>query len=76
MKTSESSSEEKQLFLEPLNKKGLANLLGVSTYILNRMLLDSHFEIGDPTGTMYCLKQVKYMVNKYGIMIKPKTHKI
>jgi hypothetical protein len=70
MKTSDSSSEEKATSIEPLNKKGLANLLKVSMYILNRMLEDSYADIGEPTGTMYSQKQVQYMINKYGIMKK------
>lgn len=68
MKTSDAISKHDIVVIEPLNKKGLARLLGVSMYILNRMLEDSHSDIGEPTGTMYCQKQVQYMVNKYGIM--------
>ncbi len=68
MKTSNELSEEKAIIIEPLNKKGLAHLLKVSVYILNRMLDESHSDIGNPTGTIYCQKQVQYMVSKYGIM--------
>lgn len=68
MKASNETSVSKAVIIEPLNKKGLAQLLKVSMYILNRMLEDSYPEIGEPTGTMYCLKQVQYMVSKYGIM--------
>lgn len=68
MKTSVSNSEEKPVLIEPLNKKGLGRLLGVSMYILNRMLEESYDEVGEPTGTMYCQKQVAYMVNKYGVI--------
>ncbi len=70
MKTSDVEQTEKAVIIEPHNKKGLANLLGVSMYILNRMLEDSYAEVGEPTGTMYSQKQVQYMVNKYGIMKK------
>ncbi|MBA2613365.1 MAG: hypothetical protein H0U95_15460 [Bacteroidetes bacterium] len=70
MKTSDSSPENKSTHIEPQNKKGLVQILGVSMYILNRMLEDSQEEIGEPTGTMYCQKQVQYMINKYGIMEK------
>lgn len=68
MKTSPSTSQQDTVVIEPLNKKGLARLLGVSVYILKRMLDDSHADMGKPIGTVYCQKQVQYMVNKYGIM--------
>ena len=68
MKTSDSSPEKKSVLIEPQNKKGLVQILGVTLYILNRMLEDSKDEIGEPTGTTYSQKQVQYMINKYGIM--------
>lgn len=68
METSNESSHDKSNDVEPMNKKSLAHLMGVSVYILNRMLEDSRNEIGEPTGTMYCQKQVQYMINKYGMI--------
>lgn len=56
--------------VEPLNKKGLARILGVSTFILSKMLESCKVELGEPTGTMYCIKQVQYMVNRYGLLKK------
>jgi hypothetical protein len=56
--------------IEPLNKKGLAHVLGVSVYILNKMLEDCIEDIGEPTGTMYSVKQVQGMIDKYGMFKK------
>jgi len=53
------------------NKKDLRNLLGVSRYILDKMLEDSKLELGKPTGkATYSINQVDFLVRKYGIMQK------
>jgi hypothetical protein len=62
--------KEVDVRIEPLNKKGLARLLGVTPFILNKMIESCKNELGEPTGTMYCQKQVQYMINRYGRMSK------
>lgn len=57
----------------PHNKKSLADLLGVSVFVLNKMIEHVKDELGEPTGTFYCIKQVQFMVNKYGIVPKKET---
>ncbi len=69
MKNPQSTTEKnKGVTIEPLNKKGLANVLGVSVYILNRMLELCKEEVGKPIGTMYSQRQVQYMINRFGIL--------
>jgi hypothetical protein len=53
------------------NKKDLGRLLGVSRYILDKMLEDSKQELGEPIGkSTYSIHQVDFLVAKYGIMPK------
>ena len=69
MKNPQSNSERVNgITIEPLNKKGLANVLGVSIYILNRMLDMCKDEVGKPVGTMYSQKQVQFMIIRFGII--------
>lgn len=59
----------------PQNKKCLAELLGVSVFILNKMIEQVKDELGEPAGTFYSIKQVQFMVNHFGIIPKSETKK-
>ncbi len=52
---------------EPHNKKELAQLLGVSVFILNKMIALVKEELGEPIGTVYSVNQVQFLINRYGI---------
>lgn len=54
----------------PLNKKQLAVLLGVSPFVLNKMIELVKSELGNPVGRIYCVNQVEFLVKKYGIVRK------
>lgn len=51
------------------NLGDLCQLLNVSRYLLNKMLEESHEELGNPTGyATFSIHQVDILVQKYGIM--------
>lgn len=68
MDTDRPSAGGNELSLHPQNKKNLAALLGVSVYVLNKMIQAVKDQLGEPAGTTYSINQVQFMVNKYGII--------
>jgi len=52
---------------QPHNKKELADLIGVSTYVLNKMIDTVKDELGEPAGTIYSVKQVQFLVSRFGL---------
>lgn len=52
---------------QPHNKKELADLMGVSPYVLNKMLDTVKNELGEPAGTIYSVKQVQFLVGRFGL---------
>lgn len=51
---------------KPHTKKELAALLGVSVYILNKMIVPVQDKLGYPFGGLYSVKQVELMIETYG----------
>ncbi|MBL7933149.1 MAG: hypothetical protein JNL60_14680 [Bacteroidia bacterium] len=51
---------------KPRNKKDLAALLGVTPKVLRMMIKAVEKELGEPIGGVYCVRQVLFMVEKYG----------
>lgn len=64
----------KDLNLTPMNKRSLSALMGVSLHILSNMINDSIPEMGHPTKTIFSIRQIEFLINKYGIQ-KPKSKK-
>ena len=50
----------------PQCKRELAELLGVSVHILNKMIEPIKEKLGDPFGGLYSVKQVELMIETYG----------
>jgi hypothetical protein len=50
----------------PHSKRELADLLGVSVHILNKMIEPIKEQLGEPFGGLYSVKQVELMINTYG----------
>jgi hypothetical protein len=67
MKTDNSKGNIRQIIERPRNKKELADLLGVSVKVLRKMIAAVENELGEPIGGVYCVNQVVFMVEKYGL---------
>lgn len=67
MNTEKPNGASRQVIERPRNKKELADLLGVSLIILNRMIEAVKDELGEPLGGIYYVNQVVFMANKYGV---------
>jgi len=50
----------------PRNQKELAQLLGVTVKVIRLMIKSVKAELGEPLGGVYCVKQVLFMVEKFG----------
>lgn len=63
---SNSQDDSKLAPIETYNKKELANLYGVSLHTLNLWLNAIRSELGEPIGTIYNLRQVRFIFEIYG----------
>jgi hypothetical protein len=70
METDNSKAGSNDKVIHPQNKKNLAALLGVSVFILRKMIREVKDELGEPCGTTYSINQVKFMIDRFGIIEK------
>ncbi len=66
MESENKSGSSRDTIERPRNQKELAELLGVSPKVLRMMIKVVEKELGAPIGGVYCVKQVLFMVEKYG----------
>lgn len=58
---------EKPFELKPYNKKELIALMEVSEYVFTKWLKALQPELGQVIGKMYNVKQVKLIIEAYGV---------
>lgn len=58
---------EKPFELKAYNKKELIDLMGVSYYIFTKWLKKLQPELGEPVAGVYSPRQVKMIVDAYGV---------
>jgi len=66
MESENKSGSSRDIIEKPRNQKALAALLGVTPKVLRLMIKAVEKELGEPIGGVYCVKQVLFMVEKYG----------
>lgn len=69
MKTSSQANEVK-IVRAPFTKKKIAKLLGISAFILRGWLASIKEQIGEPVGRTYNIKQVSFILEKFGTLEK------
>jgi hypothetical protein len=67
MSTAKIITLQKRFVLQPYTKKDLAELFGISRYVLNKWLSVIEKELGKPAGRLYPAAHVKLLVEKFGM---------
>lgn len=53
--------------VKPCSKKELQVALGVSKYVLNTWLKNIEEDLGPPISGLYSVKQVQFIIEKFGL---------
>lgn len=58
---------EKPFAVKPYSKKELSGIMNISVYVLNSWIKSIEAEVGKPIAGVYNSRQVKRIIDEYGI---------